>query len=202
MIKTFVEPPLDNNNYLVIDDDSREAVLIDCSAPDKKIIDLIEKENLCLEYILLTHAHFDHVLGVTYFQEKYDVPVYLHPADFSLLSDLNNWLDRMGYSPAPVPTVSDLLAAQPSLTLGQQKFQVLSTPGHTPGCVCYLLGSHLFSGDTLFKDTHGRTDLPGSSFEQMTDSLKRLMQLPPETFVYPGHGPATVLAAEKKNYSF
>ncbi|MBQ7412834.1 MAG: MBL fold metallo-hydrolase [Alphaproteobacteria bacterium] len=202
MIKVFVEPPLDNNNYLVIDDDSRDTVLIDCSASDERIIDLIEHENLRLKYILLTHAHFDHVLGVTYFQEKYDIPVYLHPADFPLLSDLNDWLDRMGYPRASVPIVSDLLAVQSSLTLGRQKFQVLSTPGHTPGCVCYLLGSHLFSGDTLFKDTHGRTDLPGSNSEQMTDSLKRLFQLPSEISVYPGHGPATIMAAEKKNYPF
>ena len=77
MIKVFVEPPLDNNNYLVIDDDSRDTVLIDCSASDERIIDLIEHENLRLKYILLTHAHFDHVLGVTYFQEKYDIPYCL-----------------------------------------------------------------------------------------------------------------------------
>lgn len=202
MIKTFVETPLDNNNYLVVDTEKREAVLIDCSAPDTKIVDFIESEKLKLKSILLTHAHFDHVLGITYFQEKYDVPVYLSQADLPLLSDLNSWLKQMGFPPAPVPTVSNLESLQSALFLGQQQIQILPTPGHTPGGVCYLIGQNLFSGDTLFKNAHGRTDLPGSHPEQMTNSLKWLIQLPPETNVYPGHGPATTIGAEKENYTF
>jgi len=197
IIQTFKEPPLDNNNYVVIDPESHAAVLIDCSAPDKAIMDYIKSQHADLKYILITHAHFDHILGVEEMMKAYQVPAYVHPADLPLLQDLNGWLAQMGFPRSNIP---DMKALPQNLTIGNIPIKVIETAGHTPGGVCYLIENNLFSGDTLFKGTYGRVDLPMSNPESMRHSLHQLMQLPDHTFVYPGHGHPTTIGAEKGKY--
>ena len=198
IIKTFREPPLDNNNYVVIEPISHEAILIDCSAPDRTIMDYIQTQNAHLSYILITHTHFDHILGIEEMTKAYQVPAYAHPADFPLLRDMNNWISHfMGFPPVNIPEIKPL---PDRLKIGNIPIQVIETAGHTPGGVCYLIEDHLFSGDTLFKGTYGRVDIPMSNPADMRDSLGRLMHLPPETSVYPGHGHPTTIGAEQGKY--
>ena len=202
IIKTFVEPPLDNNNYVVIDEESHEAILIDCSHPDDGIMDYVKSQEATVKYILLTHGHLDHIMGVDYFQKKYQVPVYVAKEDEPLMADINFWTQMLDWPEMTVPKADKTLAEGEELTLGNNRIRVIKTAGHTQGGVCYLIGDNLFSGDTLFRGTYGRTDLPGSSQNQMNESLKRLFQLADETKVFPGHGAPTTIADEKKLYHF
>ena len=199
MIKTFIEPPLDNNNYVVIEGD--EAVLIDCSAPDPAILAYIQSQGAKLKYILLTHGHFDHILGVPFLRKQSKGTVAIHSADRPLMRDVSHWTEQvMNQKTTEIPMADMELSDGMSLKFGASDIQVLQTPGHTPGGVCFLIGKNLFSGDTLFRGTHGRTDLPGSDETQMRRSLNRLLQLPADTIVYPGHGPATTIGAERQTY--
>lgn len=201
MIKTFVEPPLDNNNYVVIDEPTGDTVLIDCSAPDDSIMDFIRAQNATLRLILLTHAHLDHVMGITHFQKKHNIPVYVPQKDDVLLSEINQWTQHLGWPTVDIPHATGVLETILPLTLGSREIKVIPTPGHTEGGVCYLIGKDLFSGDTLFRGTHGRTDLPHSNPADMQLSLKHLFSLPDDVVVYPGHGSPTTIGDEKKLYS-
>ena len=199
IIKAFREPPLDNNDYIVIDEASHEAILIDCSAPDDSIMDYIHEQNASLKFILLTHGHLDHVMGLIHFQQKYGIQAYLHQNDSALLADINTWTKFLGWDPVAIPTADVLIDEQTPLKLGEESIQIIHTPGHTQGCVCYLIDNHLFSGDTLFQGTHGRTDLSGGDPQKMQASLSRLFTLPDTTLVYPGHGETTTIGTEKKH---
>ena len=202
IIKQFREEPLDNNNYVVIDPESKEAVLIDCSSPDDTIVDYIKEQGAKLKFILLTHGHLDHVMGVIHFQEKHNLPVYVAKEDVPLMADINYWTQLLGWPEVEVPKADKMLQRDDELMLGNNKIQIIPTPGHTEGCVCYLIGDNLFSGDTLFRGTYGRTDFPGGCQEKMDKSLKKLFDLPETTKVFPGHGAPTTIADEKKLYRF
>ena len=199
-VKTFVMPPLTNNNYVIIDTDSHEAVLIDCSHATDEIMAYIKKQKAKLKYILLTHAHFDHVLGVDYFQKKYHIPVYCSQKDVPLLKQINDYMKCMKLSLVTEPII-DGYADRKELKIGRYAIQVIPTPGHTKGGLCYLIGKMLFSGDTLFKGNYGRTDFPGGNEHDMQKSLRLLFDtLSDNVHVYPGHGNATTVKAERKLY--
>lgn len=200
MIQTFVEPPLENNNYVIIDED--EAALIDCSAPDPAVLAYIKGQGAHLKYILLTHGHFDHILGVSVLKQQTGATVAVHPSDRPLIGDVSRWTEQILHQktdeiPAPDLDLSDGM----HLRVGKTDIQVLHTPGHTAGGVCFLIGKNLFAGDTLFRGSHGRTDLPGGDEALMQKSLKKLLLLPADTVVYAGHGSATSIGAERENIS-
>jgi len=197
IIKTFREAPLDNNNYVIIDEVSHEATLIDCSAPDDAIMDYIHEQKATLKFILLTHGHLDHVMGLIHFQQKYGTKAYLYRDDAPLLAHINDWTKFLGWPPVEVPTADVLIDEKTSLKLGDTSIQIIHTPGHTWGGVCYLIENNLFSGDTLFRGTHGRTDLDGGDSAKIYASLAHLFTLPDDTIVYPGHGAPTTIGAEK-----
>ena len=199
-VKTFVMPPITNNNYVIIDTDSHEAVLIDCSHATDEIMAYIKQQKANLKYILLTHAHFDHVLGVDYFQKKYHVPVYCSQKDESLLKQINDYMKCMKLSPVKEPQMDGYIE-QKELKIGRYPIQVIQTPGHTNGSVCYFIKAMLFSGDTLFKESYGRTDFPGGDEHAMQKSLHLLFKtLPDDVAVYPGHGDSTTIKAERCFY--
>ena len=202
ILKNFVFPPLWNHNYLVLDPESKEAVLFDCSVPNDDIMKFVEEQGAILKMVLLTHGHFDHVMGVNYFWEKYHVPTYVHENDLSLLKDINRYthyahMDQI----VEIPKVDGTFNKNTVFKLGKYSIRILETPGHTQGSCCFLIGDILISGDTLFQGTHGRTDLPTSSQNAMNLSLKRLFrELPDSTKVYPGHGHPTTIGAERGLY--
>ena len=175
------------NCYLLRREDSNRCLIIDPGYEAGKILKLLEEKQLQPEAILLTHGHFDHVGAVRELFSETDCDVYISEADLSLPPMITN--GRLFYT--------HTYPASGALTLAGLTFWVLPTPGHTPGSVCLLAGDTMFSGDTLFRGSCGRTDLPGGSWEQMLASLKTLASLPGDYRVLPGHGEETTLAWER-----
>ena len=177
---------IETNCYIVYDEETKGAVVIDPSDDAALVEARIAALGLELRAILLTHGHFDHGGDVDRLLAKRPAPVYCHPADRKLPSWLTHGLraDRE-------------LADGQVLDFDGLRFTVLHTPGHTPGSVCFLCGGLLFAGDTLFAGSCGRTDLPGGSWREMAGSLRRLSVLDGDYTVLPGHGEATTLAEER-----
>lgn len=203
IIKQFVLGAIENNNFLLIDDMSKEAVLIDCTQQDSDIEKVLAEHNAKLKFILLTHGHFDHVLGVNYFRNKYNCQVLLHEADKELVEHMPEFARNFGLPPAETQTIDEFVKDGDIIKLGQNEIKVIHTPGHTQGCVCYLINEDLFSGDTLFYECVGRTDLPGGNFKQIVSSIKeKLFVLDDNIKAYPGHGPLSTIGHEKVNNQF
>lgn len=196
--------PIQTNCYLVADVEARAAVVIDPGDEAGRVLDVLRKNAWDLQYILLTHAHFDHIGAVAAIAADRRAPLALHPLDMPLLRAGGG--ARLFGLDIPTPPEPDvLLEAGQVLTCGALTFLVLHVPGHTPGHVAFYCpqAGAVFSGDVLFQDGIGRTDLPGGDYATLMHSLKAvLLQLPAETVVYSGHGPATTLAAEQQGNPF
>ena len=174
------------NCYIVWEKDA--CVVIDPGYEPEIVLAETAQRGLTIEAILLTHGHFDHVGGVRFLAERLDCPIYIHAAELSLPES---------FTDGPLVYTKNYDEGD-DLTLAGLTFRVLHTPGHTPGSVCLACEDTLFSGDTLFMDSCGRTDFPGGDNVQMHKSLQRLAGLQGEFQVLPGHGPATTLAQERK----
>lgn len=200
ILKTYVEGPIDANNYLLIDEESKDAVLIDCSAARPELIQEIKNMGIKLKYILLTHGHFDHILGVDKFTEEFGVEAYVSEDDIMQVKATPQMIQMFtGLTVDVVKNIKKYVKDGDEFTIGNTKIKAISTPGHTEGGMCYLADNYLFSGDTLFQHSVGRTDFPGGSFEKISKSIKeKLFLLPDEMEVYPGHGPKTSIGFEKK----
>lgn len=198
IIKELPSGPFETNAYVAACPTTRHAAIID-PAPDSfaSITQFVESQNITPKAILLTHSHWDHIADVAPLKTKYQIPVYIHSLDAPNLESpgadkLPCWIDIQGVSP------SVLLEDGSTFTIGQLAFEALHTPGHTPGGVCFYCPSEktLFSGDTLFKGTIGNLSFPTGRPDLMWPSLARLATLPPNTRVFPGHGPATTIGQE------
>ena len=196
IIKTFVEPPIDNNNYLIIDEKSKQALLIDCSAVDSQITKTLKEYNAELKYILLTHGHFDHIAGI---RNNPEIKVFMNNADLNWVKNVNTYLPMFGMSEIAIPRIDEFIKDGDEVNLGDLKIKVLQTAGHTQGGVCYLINNVLFTGDTLFKGSIGRCDLEGGDYAQLIQNIQtKLFTLPDETIIYPGHGQSSTIGYEKK----
>lgn len=203
ILKQFTHGALENNNYLLIDEASKEAVLIDCTQESSEIEKALQEHNAKLKYILLTHGHFDHILGVNYFKNKYNCEVLLHEADKVLIEKMPEFAKNFGLPPAEIQKIDRYITENEIIKFAGDEIKVIHTPGHTQGCVCYLINSDLFTGDTLFYECVGRTDLPGGSFKQIVLSIKeKLFVLDDNIKVYPGHGYLSTIGHEKANNQF
>jgi len=193
VIKKFVIGPIETNCYLVYD--KKAGILIDPAVFDKQVLEFIKNNQLKIEYILLTHGHFDHISGASDFAKELNAKICLHPDDLSLTQGLARGLGKIwGYnSKFFQPDI--LLKDGQQFKIGDLDFKVIHTPGHSPGGVSFYFKKEkiLFSGDTLFASSYGRTDLPGGDEEKILASIKKLLKLPPETKVYPGHGEETTV---------
>lgn len=176
------------NCYLVSQDDSRQCVIIDPGYHPEQIMDRVKAEGKQVQAILLTHGHFDHVGAVRELAAETGCAVYLCQEDLSM---------PPAFTAGPL-YYTDLYSQGDTLCLAGLSFQVLQTPGHTPGSVCLLCEKAIFSGDTLFRDSCGRTDLPGGNPAAILKSLRHLADLAGDYTVYPGHGPSTSLSYERK----
>lgn len=206
--KTFVMNPVQVNCYVLWDTETHDGLLIDCGAwnetEQKRLQDFIESEGIILRHALQTHMHFDHTMGADFINRRYGLLPECHPADQEVYASsaemVMRWfhMDISNRMPPCQPTLSPATV----MTLSGKEIQVIHTPGHTPGGVCFHIPSQriLFSGDTLFRQGIGRTDLPGGSYSQIVSSIRtRLFTLPADTLVLPGHGPETTIAAETGN---
>lgn len=195
------------NCYLLWDDDTRETAIIDCGAfyPEEQraISDCIVQHDLKLTHLLNTHAHFDHLFGVQYIYDTYGVEVELGIGDketYQHAAEQTKAFLRVDY-PLHLPPVARYLSAGDEVQVGSITLQVIVTPGHTPGGVCYYCAEEgvLFSGDSLFRHAIGRCDFPGGNQTSLVASLRQnVLTLPPQVKVLPGHGEMTTIAEEKQ----
>ena len=188
---------MDNNCCLIIDEKTNQSALVDCNEFSQKMIDMIGDTDL--KYILLTHGHFDHIIGVKSVKEKYGAQVVISREDEPMLN--SSKLSLAVFCNAPQNNVdADIIVKDgDEITLGETKIKVMATPGHTSGSVCYIAENCIFSGDTLFYCSCGRTDFPSGSPEQMMSSLQKLKALDGDYKVYTGHNNLTTLDFERKN---
>ncbi len=190
-------------NAYLISDSKNNCVVIDPGANDDKILNYIKSHKLNLKGILLTHGHFDHIVGVNILLKYYDCPIYISEEDERLLKNPHlNCSDRFSRKDVTVKTEPTILKDWEELDLLEEKIQVIKTPYHTEGSVCFYLPDSkvLFSGDSLFKGSVGRMDFITSKPELFEQSLKIILSLPGETLVYPGHEDTTTIEEERKNY--
>lgn len=198
-IKVFVEGPIDANNYLVIDSESKEAVLVDCSSARPEFVQAVKDSGVDLKYILLTHGHFDHLLGVDEFAKIFGVDAYVAEEDMEQVKLVPDMMQMFaGMIPVNISSINHFVKDGDEFTIGKTKIKAISTSGHTEGGMCYLIENKLFSGDTLFHCSVGRCDLPGGNLGKIVNSIKsKLFVLPEETEVLPGHGVKTSIKYEK-----
>ena len=191
------------NCYLVADPDTGVAAIVDPGQEAGLFLARLREESWTLGAIWLTHAHVDHLAGVAAVRAATGAPVWLHPADrllYAAAADQARWLGAA--LDQPPPPDRDLAEGEP-LRLGALTFGVLHTPGHSPGGVSFSGHGIVFVGDTLFAGTVGRTDWPGGDADLLLQSIReKLYGLPEGTIVYPGHGPATTIGAEKRGNPF
>lgn len=200
-IQTYIETP--TNCYIICDENTKETMVVDSAGDVDKIIELINILDGKLKYIYLTHCHGDHILGVKELKEKMGGKILIHRIDAIGLNDKSINLSRVIDMPEIELEADSRVDDGDLLHLGELEFKVIHTPGHTAGGTCLYCDSEhlLISGDTLFRGTWGRTDLPTSDFCAIIDSIsKKLMILPDDTIVYPGHGKSTMIGEEKPIY--
>lgn len=208
-VETLTLGALDTNCYIVWCPQTLECVIIDPADSAQTIIDRIQQLKLKPISILLTHGHFDHVLGVLELYLAFDLPFYLHKNDLQLIKtaqkSAEHWLKK---ACDPVPTPTHFLAENSAFSFGTCQLVVIETPGHTPGSVSFMSAQNsqgdsiLFSGDTLFKNGVGRTDFTYSSPKDLEKSVQKLLKYPPNTVIFSGHGDVTTVAAELQNTIF
>jgi hydroxyacylglutathione hydrolase len=194
--------PLSANCFILGCEESGEGVVVDPGGEPERVIAAIERLGLRIIYIINTHGHFDHIGGNAGLLEHTGARLLLHERDVHLLSRAVTVAARYGVEGENSPEPHSFLEDEMLLAFGKHRIRVIHTPGHTPGGCCLYIAEEgmLISGDTLFADGVGRTDLPGGSHEQLIDSIRtRLLTLPEETKVFPGHGPSTTIGREKRS---
>jgi hydroxyacylglutathione hydrolase len=207
LVDSVVVSPFQTNCYIVGCPETKEGIIIDPGDEPERILAVVNFHQLKIVAIVATHGHLDHVLAVRAVKEATGAPFLLPELDLPIARSAHiqarfyNWLAE------PVPEPDRFLQEGQTLTVGRISFQVLELPGHTPGHIALYRadekgGGCLFSGDVLFAGSVGRTDLPGGNWETLQKSLRRLMSLPDETIVYPGHGRKTTIGEERRYNPF
>ncbi|MBL0387655.1 MBL fold metallo-hydrolase [Tumebacillus sp. ITR2] len=202
-VQIFALGMFQTNGYLLVDEGSKQAVVIDPGQDPDALLSAIEEQGLKVIGIWLTHAHLDHIAGVGELKEATGAPVLVHEIEKDWMTDpMLNGSGRYTeyFEPITGPAADRFVAAGDLLKLGDTEFEVRFTPGHTPGHVVYVTEGMVFAGDTLFNNGIGRTDMPGGDTAQLVKSIReQLYTLPEETVVFCGHGPETTIGHERKN---
>jgi len=191
------------NNYILYDEISKEIVLIDAGGAFEMTKQAIDNYDGELKYILNTHGHMDHIAGDYDLQNHYNVPVYIHKDDEFWLKSFKEALKMSGMPEYELPEKITFIEENQTFKIGNNEIKTIHTPGHTKGGVSYLINDMLFSGDTLFYESIGRTDLYGGNYNQLIKSInEKLFVLPENTKVYPGHGISTTIEHEKSENAY
>ena len=205
-IQTFSVGMFFVNCYLVNEADSKEAFIIDPGFDDRteaeEIIQVIEKNRFTVKNIINTHGHPDHTCGNGLVKHLLNAPITIHKNDAYMIGTLGKQLAQVFNLKNHSPPADILLNEGDTLKLGKEELKVIHTPGHSPGSICLKGNENVFTGDTLFEGSIGRTDFPESSEEQMRNSLQKLKKLADDLNAYPGHGSATTIGKEKRTNPF
>ncbi|MFC1587308.1 MBL fold metallo-hydrolase [Planctomycetota bacterium] len=201
LIETIAVGYFQSNCALVCCSASNKAVIIDPGGDADRIIDSVRRHGITVEYILHTHAHLDHIMGTRQVKEAIGAEICLHADDQYIYDNLPERARMFNFtSDEPLP-VDRYLEAGQKVEFGECEFDIIHTPGHSPGGICFYTphqGGMVFCGDTLFAGSIGRTDFWRGDYDQLIESIKtKILVLPPETLVIPGHGPNTTVAEEK-----
>lgn len=202
-LKSFSLGPLGTNCYIVYQD--KMALIIDPGAEGEKLLDWLTEEKLEPIAILLTHAHFDHIGAVDFLRTHFDLPVYMHEAEQEWLENPTLNGSELFIGERITTTRPDYLLNQGMFSIGPFEFEVVYTPGHSPGSISFLFQENnlIISGDVLFYQGVGRTDLAGGDFSVLQETIiTKLYSLPAGVIVYPGHGPQTTIGEEKLHNPF
>jgi hydroxyacylglutathione hydrolase len=197
--------PLQCNCSVIGDEQSREAMVIDPGDDIEQVVALIQKHSLRVKQIVITHAHIDHVGGAMKLRAATGAPILLNQNDYALLKMLDVQAAWLGMASPGKVEIDQSVSSNDVVKAGSLSAQVLHTPGHTQGSICLYFPAEkkVIAGDTLFAGSIGRTDLPGGSFEKILQSLHdRVLALPDETAVVPGHGPMTTIGEERESNPF
>ncbi len=202
-VESIIVGPFEVNCYLAKDAASRLAVVVDPGADAEAVADRLRRAELTVACYLLTHGHVDHVSALAELADEFPAPAVMHPADARWAFESANRLEPY-YAAPRRPSAAVVFPENLRLTAGPWECRIIHTPGHSPGGVCYHFPEQnvIFTGDTLFQGTVGRTDLPGGDTRTLADSLRHLRGLPEATRMYPGHGPASTMAAEYDSNPF
>ena len=191
------------NCYVLYSEKENEGIIVDPGGDVDDILKYVNDNNIEINSIVLTHGHGDHIAGANELKEELDVNLLVHEADVDLLKSGDMNLSSIMAIGSIELTADELLTDGDTIEFGDEKVTVLHTPGHTLGGICLLSGKYLISGDTLFKGSIGRTDLEGGNYENIINSIReKLLVLPGDTIVYPGHGPETTIEEEMRNNQF
>lgn len=202
-IERLVLGPIQANGYLVLREDGRTAVVIDPGAEPDRVIAALGERGVEPEAILLTHAHLDHVGGVAGVRRRWDVPIYLHPADRDLYDAALQQAAAFGLEIEEPPPPDRALEDGQVLELAGLALEVRHSPGHSPGGVVFCAPGHAFVGDCVFAGSVGRVDLPGGDAGTLLASIReKILSLPDDTVVWPGHGPETTVGREAESNPF
>ena len=203
-IQSYVLGVVKTNCYIISNELTKEAIVIDPADQEQEIVKQLEEQELKLVAILLTHGHFDHIMAASALANYYDIPIYASEAEKELITDpkLNgSWLIRKNFALTPNIYLKD----NEILNIAGMNIKVIYTPGHTSGGVCYFFTEEnaLISGDTLFYESVGRTDMPTGDSRLLLESIEeKLMILSDEVKIYPGHGECTTIGHERRNNSY
>ena len=191
------------NCYVLYSEKENEGIIVDPGGDVDDILKYVNDNNIEINSIVLTHGHGDHIAGANELKEELDVNLLVHEADVDLLKSGDMNLSSIMAIGSIEMTADELLKDGDTIEFGDKEVTVLHTPGHTLGGICLLSGKYLISGDTLFKGSIGRTDLEGGNYETIINSIReKLLVLPGDTIVYPGHGPETTIEEEMRNNQF
>jgi len=201
-LKIFEFNSFQENTY-VLSDETKQCVIIDPGCNNtkekKELTDFIEKEQIIPKAIIITHGHVDHLLGCKFIHDKYKVPFYAHKDDIMLIERAQELGSYFGVEVESPPTPDFFLTDSQKFTFGNSELLISHVPGHSPGSIAIynFEGNFVITGDVLFRGSIGRTDLPGGDFDTLIESIKsKLLILPKEVIVYPGHGPRTSIGYE------
>lgn len=206
-IYAFALGPVGTNAYLLVNDQNR-GLFFDPGAKSPKVFEFIDEQQIKIEAILLTHAHFDHIGGLEELRQKTGAPVYIHTKENHWLSDpMLNGSGRHPWTqfvpPAVCKSADVLIDHEGELQIGDFSIRIFHTPGHSPGSLSYYIHNFVICGDTLFKGSIGRTDLLDGDYDLLMASIEdKLLTLPEETIIYPGHGDPSTIGEEKRENPF